>query len=109
MSRLLWVPRETVLGAAAVPVVLIFLIVVFSGVTIYSANRDLARAKAWSDLAVYICYLLAAMAYIKFPEPNNQAVYAFPFVVVLIVVSARSQSLRPPAAAGIPYFKGQQG
>ena len=51
MSRLLWVPRETVLGAAAVPVVLIFLIVVFSGVTIYSANRDLARAKAWSDLA----------------------------------------------------------
>jgi tetratricopeptide (TPR) repeat protein len=30
---------------------LIFLIVVFSGVTIYSANRDLARAKAWGDLA----------------------------------------------------------
>jgi len=39
------------LGSAAVPVVLIFLIVVFSGVTIYSANRDLARAKAWGDLA----------------------------------------------------------
>jgi simple sugar transport system permease protein len=69
----------------------------------------LSRVKAWSDLAVYISYLLASMAYIKFPEPNNQAVYAFPFVVVLIVVSARSQSLRPPAAAGIPYFKGQQG
>jgi tetratricopeptide (TPR) repeat protein len=30
---------------------LIFLIVVFSGVTIYSGNRDLARAKAWGDLA----------------------------------------------------------
>jgi simple sugar transport system permease protein len=69
----------------------------------------LSRVKAWSDLAVYVSYLLASMAYIKFPEPNNQAVYAFPFVVVLIVVSARSQSLRPPAAAGIPYFKGQQG
>jgi len=39
------------LGSAAVPVVLIFLIVVFSGVTIYSGNRDLARAKAWGDLA----------------------------------------------------------
>ncbi len=39
------------MGSAAVPVVLIFLIVVFSGVTIYSANRDLARAKAWGDLA----------------------------------------------------------
>lgn len=39
------------MGSAAVPVVLIFLIVVFSGVTIYSANKDLARAKAWGDLA----------------------------------------------------------
>lgn len=39
------------MGSGAVPVVLIFLIVVFSGVTIYSANRDLARAEAWGDLA----------------------------------------------------------
>ena len=39
------------MGSAALPVVLIFLIVVFSGVTIYSANKDLARAKAWGDLA----------------------------------------------------------
>ncbi len=38
------------MGSGAVPVVLIFLIVVFSGVTIYSANRDLARAGAWGDL-----------------------------------------------------------
>lgn len=38
------------MGSSAIPVVLIFLIVVFSGVTIYSANRDLARAKAWGDL-----------------------------------------------------------
>jgi len=38
-------------GSTAVTVVLIFLVVVFSGVTIYSANRDLARAKAWGDLA----------------------------------------------------------
>lgn len=39
------------MGSAAVPVVLIFLIVVFSGVTIYSANRDLVRAEAYGDLA----------------------------------------------------------
>ena len=39
------------MGSGAVPVVLIFLIVVFSGVTIFSSNRDLARAKAWGDLA----------------------------------------------------------
>jgi tetratricopeptide (TPR) repeat protein len=39
------------LGSGALPVVLIFLIVVFSGVTIFAANKDLARAKAWGDLA----------------------------------------------------------
>ena len=39
------------MGSAAVPVVLIFLVVVFSGVTIYSANKDLVRAEAWGDLA----------------------------------------------------------
>lgn len=38
------------MGSAALPVVLIFLIVTFSGVTIYAANKDLARAQAWGDL-----------------------------------------------------------
>ena len=48
-------------------------------------------------------------SYAAFEEPNNQFVYMFPYVVVLVVVSVRNQSLRPPAAAGIPYRKGQQG
>jgi len=57
------------LGSAAVPVVLIFLIVVFSGVTIYSANRDLARAEAWGDLArrflpFVVLALMAASLYL---------------------------------------------
>jgi simple sugar transport system permease protein len=51
---------------------------------------------------------VAFWAYVVFKEPNNQVVYIFPYVVTLIVVSARSQSLRPPAAEGLPYFKGQQ-
>jgi len=48
---------------------LIFLIVVFSGVTIYSANRDLARAEAWGDLArrflpFVVLALMAASLYL---------------------------------------------
>jgi len=39
------------LGSGALPVVLIFLVVAFSGVTIFAANKDLARAKAWGALA----------------------------------------------------------
>jgi tetratricopeptide (TPR) repeat protein len=39
------------LGASALPIVLIFLLVLLTWQTIYSANRDLVRAKAWGDLA----------------------------------------------------------
>jgi tetratricopeptide (TPR) repeat protein len=38
-------------GTGAITIVLIFLLLFVSWQTIYSANRDLARAKAWGDLA----------------------------------------------------------
>jgi len=38
-------------GSGAITVVLIFLLLFVSWQTIYAANRDLARAKAWGDLA----------------------------------------------------------
>ncbi len=39
------------MGPGAITVVLIFLLVFLTWQTIYSANRDLARAKAWDELA----------------------------------------------------------
>ena len=39
------------MGSGAVPIVLVFLLVFFSWQTIYSANKDLVRAKAWKELA----------------------------------------------------------
>ncbi len=39
------------MGPGAITVVLIFLLVFLSWQTIYSANRDLARVKAWGELA----------------------------------------------------------
>jgi tetratricopeptide (TPR) repeat protein len=38
-------------GSGAITIVLIFLLLFVSWQTIYSANRDLARARAWGDLA----------------------------------------------------------
>ncbi len=38
------------MGPGAITVVLIFLLVLLTWQTIYSANRDLVRAKAWGDL-----------------------------------------------------------
>ena len=39
------------MGSSALPIVLIFLLVFLTWQTIYSANRDLVRAKAWGDVA----------------------------------------------------------
>ena len=39
------------MGSSALPIVLIFLLIFLTWQTIYSANRDLVRAKAWGDLA----------------------------------------------------------
>jgi tetratricopeptide (TPR) repeat protein len=38
-------------GSGAISIVLIFLLLFVSWQTIYASNRDLARAKAWGDLA----------------------------------------------------------
>jgi general nucleoside transport system permease protein len=57
-------------------------------------------------------FLILAVAcgwiYIIAERPNNQFVYITPYLVTLIVVSARGQALRPPAQAGIPWRKGMQ-
>ena len=39
------------MGAAAIPIVLLFLLLAFSWRTVYGANRDLVRAKEWGELA----------------------------------------------------------
>src|SRR3712207_1475501 len=39
------------MGSGAIPIVMVFLLVLLTWQTIYSANRDLVRAKAWGDVA----------------------------------------------------------
>lgn len=39
------------MGPGAITIVLLFLLVLLTWQTVYSSNRDLVRAKAWSDLA----------------------------------------------------------
>src|SRR5215213_6387463 len=39
------------MGSGAIPIVLLILLVFLTWQTIYSANRDLVRAKAWGELA----------------------------------------------------------
>jgi simple sugar transport system permease protein len=51
---------------------------------------------------------IAVYGALSVKEPNNQVLYVFPYVVTLVVVAVRGGNLRAPAAAGVPYFKGQQ-
>ena len=82
------------MGSTAVTVVLIFLIVVFSGVTIFSANKDLARAKAWGDLArrflpFVVLALMAISLYFVRAFAEGQVVIAWMVLFgVLIILSS---------------------
>ena len=82
------------MGSTAVTVVLIFLIVVFSGVTIFSANRDLARAKAWGDLTrrflpFVVLALMAISLYFVRAFAEGQVVIAWMVLFgVLIILSS---------------------
>lgn len=81
------------MGSAAVPVVLIFLIVIFSGVTIYSANRDLARAKAWGDLArrflpFIVLALMAVSLYFVRAFAEGSAVFVWMVAFGILIVAS---------------------
>lgn len=88
------------MGSAAVPVVLIFLIVVFSGVTIYSANRDLARAKAWGDLARrFLPFVVLALMAISlyFVRAFAQGPVVLAWIILFGVLIVASTLLSVPA------------
>lgn len=96
------------MGSAAVPVVLIFLIVVFSGVTIYSANRDLARAKAWGDLArrflpfVVLALMAVSLYFVRaFAEGAAVFVWIVAFGILIIASSLFSVPALERRANGV--------
>jgi simple sugar transport system permease protein len=62
------------------------------------------RAQAAVTAAIFAA--LAIFVYLVVDEINNQFIYMTPYVVTLLVVTLFAQRLRPPAAEGIPYRKG---
>ena len=82
------------MGPGAITVVLIFLLVFLSWQTIYSANRDLARAKAWGELArralpFGALFLMALSLFVIQSYRENWLLYTWMAVSgVLIVVAS---------------------
>jgi ABC-type uncharacterized transport system permease subunit len=83
---------------------------------ILAVGIALALFAVWSVVrrhvrATVIAGIVAVLAFVVYAvvdEINNQFVYMTPYVVTLLVVTLFAQRLRPPAAEGIPYFKGDQ-
>ena len=82
------------MGPGTITVVLIFLLVFLSWQTIYSANRDLARAKAWGELArralpFGALFLMALSLFVIQSYRENWVLYTWMAVSgVLIVVAS---------------------
>ncbi len=87
----------------------IFLLWLVVGVAITTAG--VVAASRAGGLAVAITAMAGVAAlfvYLRLDQIPDEFVPMLPYVVTLVVVSSRGQALRPPAAAGEPWFKGQQ-
>ena len=81
------------MGPGAITVVLIFLLVFLSWQTIYSANRDLARAKAWGELArralpFGALFLMALSLFIVQSYRESWVLYTWMGVSGVLIVAA---------------------
>lgn len=88
------------MGAGAVPIVLVFLLVFFSWQTIYSANKDLVRAKAWRELArrslPFGALLLMAASLFVVRSFDQGSVLLIWMVVSGVVIILASRFSMPP-------------
>jgi simple sugar transport system permease protein len=89
--------------------VAIFLVWLVVGVAVTIAGVVGAARFGGVAAAIMAMAGVAAMfVYLRLDEIPDEFVPMLPYVVTLVVVSSRGQALRPPAAAGEPWFKGQQ-
>ncbi len=94
-------------GVAGRWVLMALLIVAGLAVAVFAGFATARRGAIGATIAAAVA-ALAFVAYVRVEVVNDQFVYMTPYVVTLAVVTIFAQRLRPPAAEGIPYFKGQQ-
>jgi len=91
-------------GKGLVAVVLAGLAVVLAAATILAV-----RLRTLDALAVAFGLAVLYVVFLSVDDVRPEFVFMAPFIVTLIVVASRGQTLRPPARAGIPWRKGSQG
>jgi simple sugar transport system permease protein len=89
--------------------VAVFVIWLLGGLAISVAGLLVARRCGGLGAAIMAMAAVAALfIYLRLDVIPDEFVPMLPYVVTLVVVASRGQALRPPAAAGEPWFKGQQ-
>lgn len=114
-----WMPAGVVAGAAVFGYAQGVAISLDSGVSVLGlilgtgialtllGVRAIVRRRYTEAAIEWSIAVLAFIAYALVDEVNRQFVFMTPYVVTLVVVTIFAQRLRPPAAEGIPYFKGR--
>jgi simple sugar transport system permease protein len=89
------------------PVLALFIVaaIVFAAL----GARQLSKRQVWSGVIAIAVVPFLLYYYSNSTDVNNQLVYITPYLVTLIVLAFSSQRLRPPAADGLPWRKGQIG
>ena len=65
-----------------------------------------ARRRAPQAVGALIMGVLSLIYYLSADEVDNRLVFITPYLVTLLVLAFASQHLRPPAAEGKPWRKG---
>lgn len=89
-------------GTAAVRALFLVIAIVF----IVVAARAIVARKPVSGAGLAAAGLVVLAYYLNVDQVNNQLVFITPYLVTLLVLAFASQHLRPPAAAGRPWRKG---
>jgi ABC-type uncharacterized transport system permease subunit len=115
-----WRPAGVAFGAALFgyfqgitlrtsPEKLVLALLLVASLGLFAASLLAIVRRQWIPVfGFFILAVACGWIYLIAERPNNQFVYITPYLVTLIVVSARGQLLRPPAQAGIPWRKGMQ-
>jgi general nucleoside transport system permease protein len=115
-----WRPAGVAFGAALFgyfqgitlrtnPEKLVLALLLVASIGLFVAAALAIARRQWIPVFGFLILAVACgWIYLIASRPNNQFVYITPYLVTLIVVSARGQALRPPAQAGIPWRKGMQ-
>ena len=88
---------------AAVRALFLLVTLVFAAVAVVlTARRKMPQAAGMLAIGI-----LSFIYYQATSKVDSRIVYVTPYVVTLLVLAFASQRLRPPAAEGLPWFKGQ--